>query len=94
MNRRAVNWSFPLLTLGLLLGAVLLRQYHEPIDNWYSVKVIGTIGLWLTFLVLLYLRYAAHVPGRRLAVFTIVAFMLMLVVLASAHPFAQPGGDR
>lgn len=97
MNRRAVNWSFPLLTLGLLLGAVLLRQYHEPIENWYSLKVVGTVGLWLAFLVLLYLRYAAHVPGRRLALFTIVAFALLLVVLASAHPFAQAaaaGGDR
>jgi len=101
MNRRAVNWSFPLLTLGLLLGAVLLKQYHEPIENWYSLKVVGTVGLWLAFLVLLYLRYAAHVPGRRLALFTIVAFALLLVVLLSAHPFAQAalsadgsGGDR
>lgn len=100
MNRRAVNWSFPLLTLGLLLGAVLLRQYHEPADNWLSLKVVGTVGLWLVFLVLLYLRYAVHVSGRRLALLTMVAFGLMLVVLVSAHPFAQAplspeiGGDR
>jgi ABC-type transport system involved in cytochrome c biogenesis permease subunit len=92
MNRRAVNWAFPLLTLGLLLGAVLLKQYHEPLDNWLSVKVVGTVGLWLVFLVLVYLRYATHVPGRRLALLTMVAFGLMLVVLVSAHPFALASG--
>ncbi len=89
MNRRAVNAAFPLLTLGLLLGGVLLKQYHDIADNWFSVKVLGTVGLWVVFVVLLYLRYAAHVPGRRLAFLTIVAFGLVVVVLASAHPFAH-----
>ncbi len=93
MNRRAVNAAFPLLTLGLLLGAVLLKQYHDFADNWFSVKVLGTAGLWVIFVVLLYLRYAAHVPGRRLAILTIVAFVLVLLVLASAHPFAQGGAS-
>jgi ABC-type transport system involved in cytochrome c biogenesis permease subunit len=92
MNRRAVNAAFPLLTLGLLLGAVLLRQYHGLSENWLSLKVLGTVGLWVVFLVLLYLRYSAHVPGRRLAMLTMAAFGLMVVVLAAAHPFAQGGG--
>jgi ABC-type transport system involved in cytochrome c biogenesis permease subunit len=89
MNRRAVNLAFPLLSVGLLLGAVLLKHYHGLADNWLSVKVLGTVGLWLVFLLLLYLRYAAHVSGRRLAFFTILAFLLMLLVLVAAHPFAQ-----
>lgn len=92
MNRRAVNWAFPLLTFGLVLGAVLLRQYHDLSENWLSLKVVGTAGLWLVFLVLLYLRYAAHVPGRRLALLTVAAFGLMVAVLAAAHPFAAGVG--
>lgn len=91
MNRRALNLTFPLLTLGLLLGAVLLKQYHGLAENWFSVKILGTVGLWLVFLVLLYARYAVHVPGRRLARLTIVAFGLLVVVLAAAHPFAGGG---
>lgn len=93
MNRRAINWAFPLLTLGLLLGAVLVRAEHDPADGWLSVKVLGTVGLWVVFLVLLYLRYAAHVPGRRLAVLTMLAFGLMVVVLIAPHAFV-PGVDR
>ncbi|OWK40310.1 cytochrome c biogenesis protein CcsA [Fimbriiglobus ruber] len=93
MNRRAVNLAFPLLTVGLLLGGVLLRHYDDLADTVFSVKVVGTICLWLVFLVLLYLRYSAHVPGRRLALCTVLAFGLMIVVLAAAHPILQ-GGDR
>lgn len=90
MNRRAVNLAFPLLTVGLVLGAILWKA-DEP-AGWQSVKVLGTVGLWAVFVLLLYLRYAAHVPGRRLAVLTIGAFGLMVVVLAATHPFAPEVG--
>lgn len=91
MNRRALNATFPLLTAGLLLGSLLLRPFHDIGDNLLSLKVLSTAGLWVVFLVLLYLRYGAHVPGRRLALLSIVAFALMLVALAAAHPFAEGG---
>lgn len=93
MNRRAVSAAFPLLTGGLLLGAVLLRTHHDAGENWLSVKVVGTVGLWAVCLVLSYLRYAAHVSGRRLALLTVAAFALMVAVLAAAHPFADRGGS-
>lgn len=89
MNRRAVNAAFPLLTAGLVLGGILLRRDHDAAGNWLSLKVVGTAGLWAVFLVLLYMRYAAHVPGRRLAGLTVLAFALMVTVLAAAHPFAE-----
>ena len=91
MNRRALTLTFPLLTAGLLVGLLILRHGHDLGDNWQSVKVVSTTGLWVVFLVLLYLRYGAHIPPRRLAVLSIAAFGLLLVALAAAHPFA-PGG--
>jgi ABC-type uncharacterized transport system permease subunit len=96
MNRRGVNLAFPLLSVGLLLGVVLLRHGHDFLDNLASVKVLGTLGLWVVFGVLVYLRYATTVSGRRLAVLTILAFLVMVLVLAATHPFAQQlaGGDR
>ena len=92
MNRRAVGWAFVPLTLGLALGAVLMSGGPDPAGGWASVKVVGTAGLWVAFVVLFYLRYAAHVPGRRLAGLTVLAFGLLLVTLAAAHP-AFGGGE-
>ena len=91
MNRHALNWAFPLLTAGLLVGTILLQHGHVLGDNWLSLKVLSTAGLWLEFLVLLYLRYGAHVPARRLALFSIGAFVLLLVALVASHPFAVGG---
>lgn len=91
MNRRALNVAFPMLTAGLLVGTLLLQHTHALGQNWLSVKVLSTAGLWLVFLVLLYLRYAVHVPARRLALFSVAAFALLLVALVASHPFAVGG---
>jgi Cytochrome C assembly protein len=95
MNRRAINWAFPLLTVGLLLGVLRVPAAEGAGSSWHDPKVLGTVGLWAVALLLLYLRYWAHVPPRRLAWLTIAAFGLMLVTLIASHPFAaaeQPGG--
>jgi ABC-type uncharacterized transport system permease subunit len=88
MNRRAVNAAFPMLLVGVILGMFLL---HPDPAAWLtpSVKVLGSYGLVAVVGLLLYLRYAVHVPGRRLARLTILAFVLMVAVLAAAHPFAE-----
>ncbi len=91
MNRRAINWAFPFLTAGLLLGIFLMTHNAVPVAQWASLKIAGTLGLWLVFLLLLYLRYGVHLPGRRLALWTIAAFGLMLITLASTHPVVQGG---
>ena len=91
MNRRAITWAFPLLTAGLLVGVIRLAQYEGPSPGWTSPRVLTTGGLWLVFLVLLYLRYFAHTSNRRLAIVTIAAFGLMLVTLATAHPVVTEG---
>ncbi|VTU01879.1 cytochrome c biogenesis protein : ABC-type uncharacterized transport system, permease component OS=Singulisphaera acidiphila (strain ATCC BAA-1392 / DSM 18658 / VKM B-2454 / MOB10) GN=Sinac_0221 PE=4 SV=1: Cytochrom_C_asm [Gemmataceae bacterium] len=91
MNRRAVTVAFPLLTVGLLVGTLLLRHDHSLSDNWLSPKVLTTAGLWVVFLVLVYLRYGTSVPPRQLAWLSILAFGFMLVSLGTAHPFAEGG---
>ncbi len=92
MNRRAIILAFPLLTVGVLLGAVRVPLTSGHVGGWTDAKIIGTAGLWLVALVLLYLRYAAHVPARRLALLTVAAFGLMIIALITAHPFAAEGG--
>jgi ABC-type transport system involved in cytochrome c biogenesis permease subunit len=90
MNRRAVLLAFPLLTLGMLLGGVLL--FRGQLAGWADPRVLASIVLWLTFAILLYLRLARHVRGRQAAVLTIVTFALLLCCLTLAHPVGQGGG--
>lgn len=94
MNRRAIVWAFPLLTLGLVVGIAMQAQQGELSQGWTSPKVLSALGLWLVFAILLYLRYGVHIRGRRVALLTIVAFLVMLIALGTAHPFmaAANGG--
>jgi ABC-type transport system involved in cytochrome c biogenesis permease subunit len=93
MNRRAIDWAFPLLTAGLLVG---FAQMGYPASthswDWKDPKIVGTAVLWLVFAILLYLRYGVHLRGRRVAQLTIVAFILLVFTLASAHTSVSGGG--
>jgi ABC-type transport system involved in cytochrome c biogenesis permease subunit len=91
MNRLAVNATVPFLTVGLLVGTLLIRQNRDLGESWLSLKVISTTGLWVVFLVLLCMRYGTRVAPRRLALLSILAFGLMLVALGAAHPFVEGG---
>ncbi len=92
MNRRAILWAFPLLTVGLLIGMLLLAQKGSWSEAWNTPKFLSTLGLWLVFAVLLYFRYGVHVRGKQAALWTMVAFALLLIALISpVHPFAGGG---
>jgi ABC-type transport system involved in cytochrome c biogenesis permease subunit len=88
MSRRATNLAFPMLTAGVLIGAIQIPLSQAAV-SWTSPKTLSTIGLWVVALLLLYLRYGAHVPPRRLAWLTLLAFALLMVTLLAAHPFAD-----
>jgi len=92
MNRRAINAAFPLLTIGLLLGAVLGYQKVGATGPWMTPKVLGTIGLWLANGILLLLRYSLHARGRLLALGTLGAFAILILALATVHPFVSGSG--
>jgi ABC-type transport system involved in cytochrome c biogenesis permease subunit len=90
MNRRAILWSFPLLTAGLLVGVALQIQQDSFLKDWGSAKIVSSLGLWAVFAILLYLRYGIHVRGRQVALLTMVAFAVLICMLvSSAHPFLQ-----
>lgn len=93
MNRRAILWAFPLLTAGLMVGVALQLERGSFLEGWDSAKILGGVGLWVVFAILLYLRYGVHVRGRQLALLTFFAFGLLIVALAApVHPFVRGGG--
>jgi ABC-type transport system involved in cytochrome c biogenesis permease subunit len=92
MSRRAILLAFPLLTAGILVGAALLLHSAQSISGWEDPKILSAVALWLVFAILLYLRYAVHARGRQVAALTIVAFVLLVLSLASpVHPFVTGG---
>lgn len=94
MNRRAILWAFPLLTAGLIVGLALQLQKGIFLQGFDSTKILGAMGLWVVFAILLYLRYGVHARGKQVAVFTCLAFALLLFALVSPeHPFAGGGGS-
>ena len=92
MNRRAVNLAFPLLTAGALVGVALMLQRAEQLQGWTDPRILVTAALWVVLALLLYLRYAGQLAGRRLAQLTIVAFVLLVFTLVFAHSLTEPGG--
>ena len=90
MNRRAIDWAFPLLTAGVVIGLFLMLQ--QPMPDWTDPRVLATGALWLTFLVLLLLRYGWRLRGRSVALLTIAAFGLLVVCIVLEHPLG--GGAR
>ncbi len=91
MNRRAILLAFPLLTAGVLVGMALLARSPEPVQSWTDPRVLLAALLWLVFGVLLYLRYSRHIRGRRVAILTIVAFVLLVATLAVPHTLGRGG---
>jgi ABC-type transport system involved in cytochrome c biogenesis permease subunit len=90
MNRRALVVAFPLLTAGMIAGLVPLIR--GSVVSWLDGRVIVTAMSWVVFAVLLYLRFARHLRGRRVAILTIVAFFLLLGCMAVPH--GRPAGGQ
>jgi ABC-type transport system involved in cytochrome c biogenesis permease subunit len=84
MNRRAINLAFPFFTAGVLVGFVLLAKSAGAVA-WHDPKILAAGLLWLVFTILLYLRYSQQLRGRRVALWTIAAFTLLLVTMAWPH---------
>jgi ABC-type transport system involved in cytochrome c biogenesis permease subunit len=89
MNRRAIDLAFPLLTAGMLVGAILMVV--KPLA-WNDPHVLTAVILWLTFLVLVVLRYGWHLRGKAVAYLTITAFVLL--VICDVLEFQLAGGPR
>lgn len=91
MNRRALLSAFPLLTAGVLIGVVLMLRNVAQLDSWTDPRILGSIVLWIVFALVVYLRYGYHLRARRVALLTIVAFVLLVCTLATSHTVVQGG---
>jgi HemX protein len=68
----------PMLMLSLILGLqwAFLKVPGMP---WYDIKIIGSFLLLIAYSIYLYLRIRKNVPGRKLAMWNVGSFLIVLI---------------
>ncbi len=97
--RQSVVIAFPLLTVGVLIGAGMLFGDASRLAGWTDPRVLGTVVLWADFAVLFWVRYAFRPSGKTLSLLVIVAFVLLILCAALPHTlpaqwYSPPGGSQ
>ncbi len=88
-------FGFPCMTVGLLLGAVLVQETSLGAAYFLDPKVLLSFGLWILYVLLLFLRQTVGLRGRRAAYLSGAVLVLMLGVWAAnlvshVHRFGAP----
>lgn len=88
-NSRAVILAFPLLTLGLGVGATLAVYLNRKAYSfsWLDPSVLAALAAWTLLALLLHWRYQPARRGRKVAYLTILAFGLVLLTLFGMRLF-------
>ncbi len=93
VNFTAISAGFVLLSLGVLFG---MAGVKTAFGRWWIAdpKAYLTVMLWASYLALWVMRLRATLRGRRVALFSILGFSLVLFtflgvtyLLPSLHPY-------
>jgi ABC-type transport system involved in cytochrome c biogenesis permease subunit len=69
------------MTVGLLIGAVLVQESALGAAYFRDPKVVASFILWAIYVALLFVRRSAGLRGRRAAYLSGAVFLVMLAVL-------------
>jgi ABC-type uncharacterized transport system permease subunit len=88
-------FGFPCMTVGLLLGAVLVQATDLGAAYFLDPKVLASFAMWGLYVLLLFLRQSAGLRGRRAAYLSGAVLVVMLAVWAAnlvshVHRFGAP----
>lgn len=86
--------GFPCMTAGLLIGA-LIAQESVGAGYFLDPKVLLSIGMWLLYLWMLYVRGHSGLRGKRAVYLSSLVFLVALTVwvanqFSTVHRFAAP----
>jgi ABC-type uncharacterized transport system permease subunit len=75
MNAFGLLYGFPILTLGMITGALWEIRLGGP---WqWDPKITLSIGAWIFYVVILLFRFLAHQRGRRAALLSVLGFIML-----------------
>ncbi len=78
INHKALLYGFPLLTFGVVLGAIVAQQIRGSFLS-RSMTELWTLMIWALYAVLLHGRIYSGWRGKKAATISIVAFIVLLV---------------
>ena len=84
LNHRLIVWGFPLLTLGIVSGAVWAHFAWGRFWSW-ETREIWSLFTWSLYAVLLNGRITVGWRGRRAATLTILGFVVVLMSFVSVN---------
>ncbi|MDE3148037.1 MAG: cytochrome c biogenesis protein CcsA, partial [Acidobacteriota bacterium] len=90
-----LEFGFPCMTVGLIIGAVLVQETSVGAAYFLDPKVIASFLSWIVYVLLLLVRRSAGLRGRKAAYLSGAVFVVMLAVLAAnvfsrVHRFGAP----
>ena len=86
--------GFPFMTIGLLAGSVIAQESVGAV-YFLDPKVLLSFGMWMVYLLMLFIRRSMGLRGRRAVYLSSFAFLVVLSVWAanqfsSVHRFTSP----
>jgi ABC-type uncharacterized transport system permease subunit len=88
-------FGFPCMTVGLVIGAVLVQETSLGAAYFLDPKVLLSFGMWAVYVLLIFLRHNSGWRGRKAAYLSGAVFVVMLAVWAAnlvshVHRFGAP----
>ena len=84
LTHRMILFSFPLLSLGMVLGALRARELWGHYWDW-SPKETFALITWLVYAAFLVLRWAWAWRGRKSTYLSLAGFVLALTTYALVY---------
>ncbi|MDE3187486.1 MAG: cytochrome c biogenesis protein CcsA [Acidobacteriota bacterium] len=76
-------FGFPCMTVGLVIGSVLVQETPLGAAYFLDPKVLASFGMWLVYVLLLFVRRSAGLRGRKAAYLSGAVLVVMLAVWAA-----------
>lgn len=76
-------FGFPCMTVGLVIGSVLVQETPLGAAYFLDPKVIASFAMWVVYVLLLFLRHTAGLRGRKAAYLSGAVLVVMLAVWAA-----------
>ncbi|HVZ84065.1 MAG TPA: cytochrome c biogenesis protein CcsA [Terracidiphilus sp.] len=95
LSHAMLLFGFPCMTVGLVLGAVLVQETSLGAAYFLDPKVLASFAMWGLYVLLILLRHSAGLRGRRAAYLSGAVLAVMLGVWAAnlvshVHRFGAP----